>query len=286
MIPTFSHNLNNSFFLWFDNLLATKAQAHKTYKTKLYNYDDARLGGSKVTYGSPYKQWVYDNNISGATIPSGLTIDGTFTATGTSGMTFDFDNGRVIFNSGVSTGLDITGTYTVKDFNIYSTDKTEESLIVENKFIENSRFTVTETYIPPYDAVTPAIFISSSSIQNEPFALGGQDMTNVIMRGVVFGESLYQVDGVLSTCADAAEECFGLIPMEKHPLAEFRNIKTGLYPTGYDYKNAAKDHSTGTVFVNEVDTAKMRDSISKELNPTLHIGFIDFEIGMARYPRL
>ena len=111
-------------------------------------------------------------------------------------------------------------------------------------------------------------------------------MTNVIMRGVVFGESLYQVDGVLSTCADAAEECFGLIPMEKHPLAEFRNIKTGLYPTGYDYKNAAKDHSTGTVFVNEVDTAKMRDSISKELNPTLHIGFIDFEIGMARYPRL
>jgi hypothetical protein len=286
MIPTFSHNLNNSFFLWFDNLLATKAQAHKTYKTKLYNYDDARLGGSKVTYGSPYKQWVYDNNISGATIPSGLTIDGTFTATGTSGMTFDFDNGRVIFNSGVSTGLDITGTYTVKEFNTYITDKTEESLIVENKFIENSRFTVTETYIPPYDAVTPAIFISSSSIQNEPFALGGQDMTNVIMRGVVFGESLYQVDGVLSTCADAAEECFGLIPMEKHPLAEFRNIKTGLYPTGYDYKNAAKDHSTGTVFVNEVDTAKMRDSISKELNPTLHIGFIDFEIGMARYPRL
>ena len=286
MIPTFSHNLNNSFFLWFDNLLATKAEAHRTYTTKLYNYDDARLGGEKVTYGSPYKQWVYDNNVSGATIPSGLTIDGAFTATGTSGMIFDFDNGRVIFNSGVSTGLDITGTYTVKEFNTYITDKTEESLIVENKFIENSRFTVTETHIPPYDAVTPAIFISSSSIQNEPFALGGQDMTNVIMRGVVFGESLYQVDGILNTCADAAETAFGLIPMVKHPLAEFRNLKTGLYSTGYDYKNAAKDHSTGTVFVNEVDTAKMRDSISKELNPTLHIGFIDFEIGMARYPRL
>ena len=108
MKAAFSHNLINSFFLWFDNFLLKKADAHKTYTTKLYNYSDERLGGDKIVYGSPYKQWVYDQSITGATIPSGLTIDGSFLSTGTSGMQFDFDNGRVIFNSGVSSGLDIT----------------------------------------------------------------------------------------------------------------------------------------------------------------------------------
>ena len=111
MIPTFSHNVSNSFFLWLDNYLATKLQAHKTYETKFYYYNDARLGNNKVVYGSPYKQFVYDNSVPDATIPSGLTIDGTFIPTGTSGMMFDFDNGRVIFDNGVSTGLNITGTY-------------------------------------------------------------------------------------------------------------------------------------------------------------------------------
>lgn len=285
MIPTFSHNVSNSFFLWLDNYLATKLQAHKTYETKFYHYNDARLGNNKVVYGSPYKQFVYDNNVPDATIPSGLTIDGTFISTGTSGMMFDFDNGRVIFDSGVSTGLDITGTYTVKEFNTYITDKTEESLIVENKFIENSRFTVTETYVNPYDAVTPAIFISASNIQNEPFAFGGQDETTISMKGVIFAENLFQIDGILSACADAAERCFDLIPMTKHPLAEFRNLKTGIYNTGYDYVNASADYSSDKIFIDTVGTAKMRDDISKEINPTLNIGFIDFELANMRYPR-
>ena len=114
MIPAFSHDVNNSFFLWFDNALMRKGQAFKTYTTKLYNYTDNRLVG-KVIYGSPYKQWAYDKSIAGITIPSGVTVDNTFIATGTSGMIIDFDNGRIIFNSGVSSSLTVSGTYSVKE---------------------------------------------------------------------------------------------------------------------------------------------------------------------------
>ena len=121
-------------------------------------------------------------------------------------------------------------------------------------------------------------------VLQEPFALGGQDETKISMKGVIFAENLYQVDGILSACADASERCFNLIPMTKHPLAEVRNIKTGLYPTGYDYVNAASNYSD-KVFIYDVGTAKMRDNISKEINPTLNIGFIDFELGNMRYPR-
>lgn len=286
MKPTFSHNVMNSFFLWFDNFLMKKGDAYKTYTTKFYNYSDPRLGGNKVVYGSPYKQWVYDNSITGATIPSGLTVNGSFLPTGTSGMAFDFDNGRVIFNSGVSTNLNITGTYTIKEINSYITDQPEDNLIIENKYISNSRFTVTETSISPYNPVTPCIFASIETAHNTAFAFGGEDETKCLIKVVAFCENLYQLDGVLSVFGDSYNEFFSVIPMTSNPLGEFSEIKTGLYPTGYDYNNVSSAYSSQKMFISHVETSKIRDSVLKELNPILHIGFLDFEITTYRYPRL
>ena len=286
MKPTFTHNVINSFFLWFDNFLMTKGDAYKTYTTKLYNYEDPRLGGNKVVYGSPYKQWVYDKNITGATIPSGFTINNQFVPTGTSGMKIDFDNGRIIFNSGVSTNLSITGTYSVKEVNSYITDQPEDNLIIENKFVTNSRFTVSENYIPPYNPVTPCIFASIETAHNTAFAFGGEDETKCIIKVVAFCENLYQLDGVLSIFGDSYNEIFSIIPMTGHPLGEFNEMKTGAYPTGYDYKNLSNTYNSQTLFISHVETSKIRDSVIKELNPILHIGFLDFEIKTYRYPRL
>ena len=286
MKPTFTHNVINSFFLWFDNFLMTKGDAYKTYTTKLYNYEDLRLGGDKVVYGSPYKQWAYDKNITGATIPSGFTINNQFVSTGTSGMKIDFDNGRIIFNSGVSTSLNITGTYSIKEINSYITDQPEDNLIIENKFVTNSRFTVSETNISPYNPVTPCIFASIETAHNTAFAFGGEDETKCVIKVVAFCENLYQLDGVLSVFADSYNEIFSIIPMTGHPLGEFNEIKTGAYPTGYDYKNLSNAYNSQTLFISHVETSKIRDSVIKELNPILHIGFLDFEIKTYRYPRL
>ena len=286
MKPTFTHNVINSFFLWFDNFLMTKGDAYKTYTTKLYNYEDPRLGGDKVVYGSPYKQWVYDKNITGATIPSGFTINNQFVPTGTSGMKIDFDNGRIIFNSGVSTSLNVTGTYSVKEVNSYITDQPEDNLIIENKFVTNSRFTVSENYIAPYNPVTPCIFASIETAHNTAFAFGGEDETKCIIKVVAFCENLYQLDGVLSVFGDSYNEIFSIIPMTGHPLGEFNEMKTGAYPTGYDYKNLSNAYNSQTLFISHVETSKIRDSVIKELNPILHIGFLDFEIKTYRYPRL
>lgn len=286
MKPTFSHNVVNSFFLWFDHFLMTKGEAYKTFTTKLYNYSDPRLGGDKVIYGSPYKQWVYDKSITGATIPTGFTINGSIVPTGTSGMKIDFDNGRIIFNSGVSTDLNITGTYSVKEVNSYVTDQPEDNLIIENKYVTNSRFTVTENYISPYNPVTPCIFASIETAHNTAFAFGGEDETKCIVKLVAFCENLYQLDGLLSVFGDSYNEFFSLIPMTGHPLGEFNELKTGVYPTGYDYNNLSNAYNSQKMFISHVETSKIRDSVLKELNPILHIGFLDFEITTYRYPRL
>lgn len=286
MIPAFSHNITNSFFLWFDNYLMRKADAYQTYTTKLYNYSDARLGNGKVVYGSPYKQWAYDQSITGLTIPTGFLIDGAVVPTGTSGMFVDFENGRIIFNSGVSTNLNITGTYSVKEINSYITDQPEDNLIIEGKYITNSRFTASETYVSPYNPVVPCAFISIENIDNNGFALGGEDETRIRMKAVVFAENLYQLDGVLSVFADTYNTNFNIIPMVNHPLGEYNNLKTGLYPTGYDYINVNKQYTDNKCYIYDVTTSKIKDDVIKELNPILHIGFIDWNIGNIRYPRL
>jgi len=285
MKPSFSHDVMNSFFLWFDNFLMKKGEAYKTYTTQLYYREDDRLGDNKVSYSSPYKQWVYDQSITGATIPTGFTIDGVFTTTGTSGMAIDFDNGRIIFDSGVSSGLNISGTYTIKEINSYITDQPEDNLIIENKYITNSRFTVTETGISPYNPVTPCIFASVENTNNIPFSFGGEDETTSRVKVVAFCENLYQLDGLLSVFADSFNEAFSKIPMTVHPLGEFGAIKTGLYPTGYDYTNVNASYNSDILFISDVETSKIKDSVLKELNPILHVGFIDFDIKSFRYPR-
>lgn len=286
MKPKFSHDVVNSFFLWFDNFLLRESDAYKTYTTKFYNYSDSRFTDGKVVYGSPYKQWVYDKSVTGATIPSGLTINGTFVSTGVSGLFFDFENGRAIFNSGVSTGLNITGTYSVKEINTYMTNESEDTLIIDSKYENNSRFTPTGTYVKPYVSVTPAVFCSLETVDSEGFALGGLDKTSIRMKGVAFCESSYQLDGLLSTFADGAVSCFPIVSMANHPIGEFGALKTGLYPTGYDYRNVSSSQGyTNPLYIEDVNVAKIKDSVIKELNPNLYIGFIEFDIENHRYPR-
>lgn len=285
MKPLFSHDVINSFILWFDNYLMKKAEAYKTYTTKLYYYEDARLYNGQVAYGSPYKQWVFDRSITGAVFPSGVYVNGTFVPEGTSGMLFDYNNGRIVFNSGVSKNLNITGTYTVKEINVNINDQPEDNLVIDNKYIPNSRFLTSETPIRPYNPVTPCTFFSIENVDNKPFAFGGEDQTTILIKAIPFCENLYQLDGVLSTFADSFNEVFSKIPMTQHPINEYGSIKTGLYPTGFYYDQVNLANSATTFFISDVNVSKVRDDIMKELNPIMHIGFIDFEIKTFRYPR-
>ena len=224
MKTVYQHELLNSFYLWFDNFLVRKGEAYKTYSTDFYYYADERVQ-NKTVFGSPYKQWVYDKNISSAQVNPVISGDSGAISEGTSGLKFDFDNGRVLFDSDFATGTNISGTYTVKDFNIYIANETEETMITAGKYKTNSRYGRTLTYVPPYDQATPAAFLSLGATTNEPFAFGGYDNTITDVTAVVFAENIYQLDGALSIMADSSEEVFGNIPFTGSPLDEYGDVK-------------------------------------------------------------
>ena len=279
MKEQFQHKLTNSFFLWFDNFLLTKGEAFSNKTGRLFYYADDRLDSTYRAYGSPYKTWVTDSSVTGATIPSGVYIGGNFSGRN-NGVVLDFENGRALV-SGSDTDLTLTGEFSVKDFNIYMTNDTEEDLVVENKYTVNSRLpSASEGAISPYDDVVPAIFISSSDAQNKPFALGGMQDTTVSMKAVILAEDPYQLDGVLSIFMDSVDECITPIPMTGYPITELGDLKDD----SYNYSGVTDGYS-GLIdfYINDVTTSKLTDRDRKSLAHDLYVGFLDFDVQQHRY---
>ena len=279
MKEQFQHKLTTSFFLWFDNFLLTKGEAFSNKTGEFFYYDDTRLDSTYKAYGSPFKQWVTDSSVTGATVPSGVYIGGDFSGRN-NGVVIDFENGRALV-SGSDEDLTITGEFSVKDFNVYMTNDTEEDLVVENKYTVNSRLpSGPYTYIQPYDDVVPAIFISSSDASNTPFALGGMQDTKVSMKAVILAEDTYQLDGVLSIFMDSIDECITPIPMTGYPTTELGDLKDN----SYNYTNVEDGYSGVTKFyVDDVRTSKLTDRDRKSLAHDLYVGFLDFDVQQYRF---
>ena len=227
MKVAYQHEVTTSFVLWFDNFLLSKGDAYKNLTSQFYYQSDDRFPENKI-YASPHKQWVTDSSIAGATIPNGVYNDGVFIPRGTNGLKLDFDNGRVILDSSFSSSANITGSFALKDFNVYVTDQNEEDLIIESNLKINSRFFRENAGIPPYDHVVPAIFISNEGSKNDPFAFGGEDKTTTYFKAAVIAENLYSLDGVLSIFNDSARTIFSKINFHDHPINEFGDLKYGL----------------------------------------------------------
>jgi len=287
MIEQYHHKVTNSIILWFDHYLLSKGKAYSNMSgVQFYNYEDDRLDPSFQVYGSPYKQWVCDSSIDGATIPDGVTVGNTLTGeynggiTGREGMFMDFDNGRVLVE-GSNPNYDITCDFAIKDFNIYFTNETEDDLIAERKHVVNSRLPRPDlSFIDPYDQVLPAIFINTSTAQNKDFAFGGMEETTITSTAAVLAEDSYQLDGVLSIFTDSKNECVPIIPMSEHPYNEFNDLKSGVY----NYKDLASKYSNSNkLFIKEVTTSKLTDRARKSLTNDIFVGFIDFEIQQHRF---
>jgi hypothetical protein len=259
--------------------LLDKGEAYTNKTGKLYYYSDPRISSSYKAFGSPHKQWVFDSSITGATIPSGVHVSGVFKGRN-NGVVLDFINGRALV-SGVTTGVNVTGSYSVKDFNIYLSNENEDDLILENNIEANSKFAQTGTYISPYDESFPAIYILSDGNKNTPFAFGGEDETRSLMRGVVFAESSYQLDGVLSLFSDTSQKVFKLKDFKDFPITEYGDVKSGSYSFDDYY---ATPNINAELYIDDVTASKLRDK--SKLGSKSYVGFLDFEIIKYRYPRV
>ena len=108
-------------------------------------------------------------------------------------------------------------------------------------------------------------------------------MTHMYYRVIFFAENLYQLDGSMALCADSFNGGVINIGYDDYPLDEYGDLKTG----HFSYTETARNSSIipRLMFIDDVSSSKISDRLTKTTNPDLYLGFVDFEVNQARFPR-
>lgn len=282
MKTTYITNLMSSFYLWLDHEILTNGEAFINYSGKLYNSPDPNFPTNTV-YSAPFRQWVYDSSVPNVNIPSGVFINGNYLARGVSGLNIDFNKGRVILNSGIISN-DVTVNYSFKEYNIYYTDEREEKLLFEKAYNITPKVTQVTGALGYLDTPYPCIFIKHKMGENIPFAFGGEDSTETMIRCIVLASNSFSLDGVISILSDSARKVFPVLNPNNFPFNYFGDFKSG---NNFNYTNLCQNQpSNSLVYIDRVTVSKLDEIDNAKINKKCVAALVDFELSDIRYPRL
>lgn len=284
MKASYFNNLMSSFYLWVDHEILERGEAYINYSGKLYNSPDPNFPNSSI-FGSPFRQWVYDSSITGANIPSGIFINNNYITKNSSGLAIDYNKGRAIFNGTQVSGNNITASYSLKDFNIYYTDEREEKLLFEKAYAVTPKVNQVTGSLSYIDAPYPCIFIKHRVSENIPFAFGGEDKTESMIRCIVLASNSFQLDSVVSILNDSARKVFPVINADAMPFNYLGDFKSGI--SNFNYKELCKNQpSDNLAYIDKVVISKLDEVENSKINKKCVAALVDFEIFDVRTPRI
>ena len=283
----FDHELQSSFYLWFDDRVTRKMSGIQPDVAMPFTYyaDTNDTPSNLDAYYGPYRQLL----ANGATVPSGVYIGGDFKPQDTSAdkyLLIDYNQGRILLDPTEygAQPLTVSGDFSTKDFNVYMTNETEEELLIENTFIlssdsETQLENAGKLNIDHY--VVPAAFVTMATSQNKPFAMGGLDQTLYRIRTVVMADSNYGLDAMLSHFRDTKNLGVPLVEYSDFPFGEYFHTKN----PPYTYTGLV-DGKMGRIWIEDVKTSKLYDRNSVlRLSKGMKVGFIDFDLNIVRHTR-
>lgn len=281
MKATYVNNLMSSFYLWLDHEILYHGEAFTNYSGKLYSSPDPNFPNNSV-YSSPFRQWVYDSSVPNANIPSGVFVNNNYVARGASGLNIDFNKGRAILNSGINSN-NITIGYSLKEYNIYYTDEREEKLLFEKAYNVTPKTHQVTGGLGYLDSPYPCIFIKHRAGENVPFAFGGEDSTETIIRCIALGSNSFSLDGLISILSDSARKVFPVLNPEDFPFNYFGDFKSG---NNFNYINLCKSQPlSNLVYIDNVTVSKLDEVDNAKINKKCVAAIIDFELSSVRNPR-
>tara|TARA_R100000742_G_C4257524_1_gene75384 strand:- start:19 stop:882 length:864 start_codon:yes stop_codon:yes gene_type:complete len=286
MKAQFDNQVMSSFLLWFDHTLLDKGDAYQNTTGQFYSVSDDYFGYD--TYASSYSQFVSDASITGATIPTGLYAGNTLVNVGEGGSdglyAIDYGNGRSYWSGAQSSN--VTGSFAIKDFNVYLTSRTEDEILFQSQYTNRNKISsVVPTGLEPDTLTYPVVYIKNDGSNNEPFAFGGQDNTIINVRAIVIADSQFDIDAIGSLFRDRRFEQIGILEPSEMPFNQF-----GYYRSSqYDYTGIVNGKgSDQQLYVEDVNISRFDRVLENEVrkfNPNVYSTLIDFEVSKIRTPR-
>tara|TARA_R100000008_G_C3581425_1_gene168801 strand:- start:1409 stop:2275 length:867 start_codon:yes stop_codon:yes gene_type:complete len=288
MKPQFDNQVMSSMLLWFDHTLLKKGLAYQNTTGQFYSVLDEFYGYQ--TYASSYSQIVSDASITGATIPTGLYVGSNLVNVGEGGSdglyAIDYNNGRSYWSG--AQGSNVTGSFSIKDFNVFLTNSTEDEILFQTQYTNRNQIsTVVPTGLEADTKTYPVVYLKNDGSRNTPYAFGGEENTIMDIRAIVIADSQFEIDAIGSLFRDEKETMISLFTEAEMPFNQFGYYRNDVQ---YNYTgvNEGKD-SSQQMFLADVNVSRFDRVIENEVrkfNPNVFATLIDFEINKARYPRL
>ena len=275
MKPQFQHDVVTSVQMWLDNKLLNDGQAYVNLTGKLTLQSDSSVQGN--VYASAHKQWVFDSCAAGAIIPSGFyNASGQF-LTRASGLVFDFINGKVITPQ--NWGPSISGAYARKEVNVYYSSDKELNYVMEQVYRENRDLSYVFTGLGGTQLAAPLIMLTNAKGHNDPWALGGQDVTKQTLRAFMITNSNYLQEGVQSLLQDMAHTYIPLAPYTSAPITSSGDLKT--IPWSYCTGIQGVYGCGSGLYIENVYPYKISEAKNK--NVTFFLGAVEIDIEKPRF---
>lgn len=180
-----------SFMLFLDHEIQRQGNAFAN-RSSLFYPETSDVQGVSV-YSSPYLQMCNDTSISGANVMSGVYLNGNFVTVGQSGLiAINHYEGDVRFSSPLPKNTQISGNFSVKDFNVYLSDQPDYNVVLSQKYSANPKYAQTATGIPLGNKVMPAVFLVPKEQEAKDLAFAGIDDNAMRIRAMVVCENVYQ----------------------------------------------------------------------------------------------
>jgi hypothetical protein len=280
MKAQFENNVMSSFMLYADHILLRDGEAYTNHVSKFYPVQTKYNG--YFAYSAPFKQIVSDSSITGANQLTGLYVDGTLTA-GSDLYTINHYDGTAYYTSSKNSNT-ISGSYAVKDFNIYMTSQSEDQLLLETKIDLRPRVGQLTTGLQQNQKTYPAIFIKSDGGDSEGFQFGGgADKTIMNIRMIVLSDSAFTADAVCGIFKDKSRTYMHVIDQTDLPFDAL-----GGSISGFNYQSIATGNNK--VYISKVNAFKPTSvgygigAGSESINRNVYSSFIDFELEAIREP--
>lgn len=273
--------LMSSMIMWMDHVILKRGEAFKNNNTSFYPVTNIYNGF--YTYGLPFNQIACDSSIPNCQILSGVHVNNVFKKIGEANLTAISPNeGHVHFSANqTAANNNLVGFYAVKDFNIYLTNSPDEEILFESQYKVRPKTIQTAAGLPIETITYPCIFLKNNGGENKPFAFGGQDNTQLLVRAIVLADNLFNLDAVCGILKDTAREYVPLI--RNSPFNNFGGLNNGHY--NYDSLTSNIDVGVDGFYISEVNVSKIFANI-KTNNSQVFPAFVDFTLENIRYPRL
>jgi hypothetical protein len=230
-------------------------------------------------YVSPHRQFVYDSTVSGATVPSGLFVSGSFVPTGAD-FRIDFQRGELLTTTGIHGS--ISGVYCYKEVNLYFNDKNAQQVLFESRFVQNPRNNPPYTGYQQTDVTYPCILIQQKAGTDTKIAMDELYSKVYTVRLTFLADTKYLYKAVTSIIRDRKGTFIPIFQPSEMPFDYYFTLQNGFF----DYSteaSAIQQYSDRMAYIKDVQTSEFLDRINQTIGPNIFGAFIDLKLELLQF---